>query len=157
MDQAALHHLPVPFVELLPPELVIRHLLCQQRIDHDEQGVRYRHRGALGSSTRRQPSVLRGEVGVFGACCCLSGFDQGGAQPGTAFARASTAAFAGTLIVPWTQPGPGGKVAGTGKAGQIRADLERRALRRCGGPPLGWSARVPARAQKGAVGLRSQR
>ena len=58
MDQAPLHRLPVPFVEILPPELVVRHLLCQQRIDHDEDGVRHGDGGAFGAPARRQPPIL---------------------------------------------------------------------------------------------------
>jgi hypothetical protein len=131
MDQAALHHLPVTFVELLPPELVLRHLLCQQRRDHDDQDVRDSDCRSLCATPRRQPSVLRSQVGVFGACCCcLSSFDQGGAQPGASLPRPPRAAFAGALIVARTQPGPGREAARSGEAAQIRADLGEQDLSR---------------------------
>ena len=130
MDQAAFNGLPISLIKILAPELAVGDALGEERVDHDEEAMRHRHRGAFGASARGQPPILRGRVRVFGARSGACGFHQGGAQPGAALARAPATALAGALVVAWTQPGPGGEVARTGKAAQIGADLGEERLRR---------------------------
>src|SRR5689334_20457057 len=110
MHETALNRLAVAFVEIVAAEFVIPALLREQRIDHDEEAMRHRDGGAFGAPACRQPPILSREIGLLGARRCLPRFHQGGAQPGTAFARAPTAAFAGALIVAWTQSCPRRKV-----------------------------------------------
>jgi hypothetical protein len=103
MDEAAFNGLPVPFIEIVAAKFAIPGLLREQRVDHDEQAVRHRDSSAFGAPSRRQAPLLSREVGVLGARRRLARFDQGGAQPGAAVARAPTAALARALIVAWTQ------------------------------------------------------
>src|SRR5262249_20807413 len=62
-------------------------------------------------------------------------------QPGTAFARAPTAALAGAFIVAWTQSYPRGKVARGREAGEVNPQLRHQPL---SGPPAhAWDALEP--------------
>src|SRR5215469_16336352 len=53
----------------------------------------------------------------------VSRFDEGGAQPLTAFARLAAESFASTLMIAGAHPGPGGKMVCTWKALHLDADL----------------------------------
>src|SRR5260370_41738597 len=128
MHETTLNRLPVAFVELVAAEFVLPGRLREQRIGHDEEAVRHRDGGAFGAPACRQPPILSRERGLLGARRCLPRFDQGGAQPGTAFARAPTAALAGAcrrlpalagaFIVAWTPSCPRRKVARGREAGE---------------------------------------
>src|SRR5258708_38754627 len=106
MHETTLNRLPVAFVEIVAAEFVISGRLREQRIDHDEEAVRHRDGGAFGAPACRQPPILSREIGLLGARRCLPRFYQGGAQPGTAVARAPTAAVVRAFHVASTQSWP---------------------------------------------------
>src|SRR5258708_1270916 len=128
MHETTLNRLPVAFVEIVAAEFVISGRLREQRIDHAEEAVRPRAGGAFGAPACRQPPILSRERGLLGARRCLPRFYQGGAQPGTAFARAPTAALAGAFIVAWTQSCPRRKVARGREAGEVNPNLRHQHL-----------------------------
>ena len=53
----------------------------------------------------------------------MRNFDKDLPQPATPFARLPAQALPSTLMIPWTHPGPGGQMLGTGKAAHIGPDL----------------------------------
>ena len=68
-------------------------------VDNGEQGVSESDEGAPPTTPGGDTTVLSGQIGSFGAGCTMSSLNQSLTQIRTTFARATTIAFARTVIV----------------------------------------------------------
>ena len=92
-------------------------------MDDDEDRMADGDRGPLRAASGGESVVLRCPVGSLATTCCTGGFDQCRAEPGAAFARLATPAFACALVIPWAHAGPACQVSGGGEAAHVGADL----------------------------------
>src|SRR6266480_1739253 len=89
--------------------------------------------GLLATSSDDQTVILSGEIALLGMGGGMGRLDQGGAQPWTAFAGATTQALPCTLIVARTHASPRSQMPCTWEAAHIGSDLGKQHLSQ---PPL---------------------
>jgi hypothetical protein len=110
-NQALGPHVFGAAIEMVRTEVLKLRAVLEHVVNGREQRGRNRTGRLLWTSAPAKAEELCIEVAAFPACSRLGTLDQQGLEPGGAFSQTGGTALAGTLIVAWTQPGPGQEVS----------------------------------------------
>ena len=102
-------------VKKVGPGVAVRLLALDHVVGHDQHRVGDRENRALLAAPRRQPPVLRTEIGAFGARGGVAGLHQGGPQEAIALAGLARRAFAGAFMVAGATPAQEARWSALGK------------------------------------------
>src|SRR5216684_9341789 len=117
-DTSAIHA-----IEVVDAKFFVRLPRAQNVVDDHEEAVCHGDGRLLLASASCKSVVLRVEVTRLCPDACPSDLAHDRPQPNVPAVRRSLHTFASALLVVRAQPGPGGKVSGTGKAAHVCADL----------------------------------
>jgi hypothetical protein len=104
VDEAPFHCLTIPLIEVIASQVAVDGPLCQHVIGNDQDGVGDGDGRLRPTTASRQSSVLRCEIGAFGAGRCVRCLNQARPQPRTPLACPAATAVPSALVVAGTQP-----------------------------------------------------
>src|SRR6266566_2060693 len=132
LDSPPSDSFPMPAIEVVGTEFLIRGLSRQDMIRGDQHGVGDREDGLLVTAVAHDAAVAGRERTVGRSNRRQRGFGERSPQPAIAAPSLPRLVFPGAFVVPGTEAGPAGQVAVTGELTHVHSELRDQHL---GGAP----------------------
>src|SRR5437867_9578159 len=123
LDSPPSDSFPMPAIEVVGTEFLIRGLARQDMIRGDQHGVGDREDGLLVTAVAHDAAVAGRERTVGRPNRRQRGFGERSPQPAIAAPSLPRLVFPGAFVVPGTEAGPAGQVAVTGELTHVHSEL----------------------------------